>query len=64
MLLRREMAVMSLEGFTTHPEKGIDELRKCIGTSIALMVATSNRFYSASSFKNPSEYWGSLIPTD
>ena len=64
MLLRREVAVMSLEGFTTHPEKGVDELRKCIGSSIAFMAATSDRFYLASSFKNSSQYWGSLIPTD
>ena len=55
---------MSLEGFTTHPEKGVDELQKCIGASMAFMHATSGRFYSASSFENPSEYWGSLIPTD
>jgi len=64
MLLRREVAVMSLEGFTTHPEKGVDELRKCIGTSIAFMTATSDRFYLASSFENPSGYWGNLIPAD
>lgn len=56
--------MMSFEGYITHPDKGVNEMRKCIGETIAFMTATSNRFYSASSFENPSSYWGNLIPAD
>ena len=64
MLLRREVAMMSFDGYITHPEKGVDEMRKCIGATITFMTDTSDRFYSVSSFESPSRYWGNLIPTD
>jgi len=62
--LRREVAMMSFEGYITHPEKGVDEMRQCIGETIAFMNATSDRFYSASSFGSPSKYWDNLIPSN
>ena len=64
ILLRREIAMMARDSYTPHPEKSIDELRQCIGATIDFMTATSTRFYSASSFENPSRNWGDLIPTD
>ena len=63
-LLRREVAMMSFESYITHPDKGVNEMRKCIGETIAFMTDTSNRFYSASSFENPSRHWGKMIPAD
>lgn len=63
-LLRREIAMMAYEGYIPHPEKSVDEMRKCIGNTIDFMTATTDRFYSASSFENPSRNWGELIPTD
>lgn len=56
--------MMSFDGYIPHPEKGIDEMRKCVGETIVFMAATSDHFYSASSFENPSGYWGNLIPAD
>jgi len=56
--------MMSTIGYPVHPDKGVDEIRKCVGETIAFLTTTSDRFYSASSFKSPSEYWGNLIPAD
>jgi hypothetical protein len=56
MLLRK--------GYTSHPDKSLDEMRKCVGATIAFMAATSAKFYSVSSFENPSRYWVDLIPAD
>lgn len=56
--------MMAYEGYLPHPEKSVDEMRNCIGATIAFMIATSDRFYSASSFENPSRNWGELIPTE
>lgn len=55
---------MAYEGYIPHPEKSTSEMRECIGATIAFMNATSDRFYSASAFKNPSKNWSDLIPTD
>lgn len=55
---------MAYEGYIPHPEKSTDEMRRCIGTTIAFMTITSDRFYSASSFENPSRNWGDLMPAD
>jgi len=63
-LLHREVAMMSTVDYPPHPDKGVDELRQCVGDTITFLTATSNRFYSTSSFKNPSRYWGNLIPAD
>jgi hypothetical protein len=56
--------MMAYDSYIAHPEKSINEMRKCIGGTIAFMMATSDKFYLASSFENPSRYWGTLIPTD
>ena len=56
--------MMSFEGYITHPEKGVDEMRGCIGETIAFMSSTLDRFHSVSSFENPSRYWDNLIPAD
>jgi len=63
-LLRREVSMMAYEGYIPHPEKGVDEMRNCIGATIAFMNATLDRFHSASSFENPSRNWGDLMPMD
>jgi len=63
-LLHQEVAMMSAVNYPGHPDKGVDEMRQCVGETIAFLTATSNRFYSASSFKSPSRYWGNLIPVD
>lgn len=55
--------MMSHESYVPHPEKSVDEMRKCIGATITFMTVTSDRFYSASSFRNPSSYWGYLMLT-
>lgn len=55
---------MSTVGYPGHPDKGVDEVRNCIGETITFLTATSNRFYSVLSSKNPSGYWGNLIPAD
>jgi hypothetical protein len=56
--------MMAYGGYVPHPEKTIDEMRKCIGATITFMTTTSESFYLASSFENPSRNWGDLIPTD
>ncbi|KAF9792681.1 hypothetical protein BJ322DRAFT_1152374 [Thelephora terrestris] len=64
IVLRQEIGMMAFEGYIPHPEKSVDEMRKCIGATIDFMTATSNKFYSASSLKNPSESWSDLMGTD
>ena len=56
--------MMEQEGHTPHPEKSVDEMRICIGATIEFMTTTLERFYSASSFENPSGNWGDLIPAE
>ena len=63
-LLHREVAMMSTVDYPVHPDKGVDELRECVGATITFLTATSNQFYSAASLKSPSRYWGNLIPAD
>jgi hypothetical protein len=63
-LLRKEISMMVYEGYISHPEKSVDEMRKCIGATISFMTATSDKFHSVSSFENPSKNWGELIPTE
>ena len=64
IVLRQEIGMMAFEGYIPHPEKSVDEMRKCIGATIDFMTATSNKFYSASSLKIPSESWSDLMGTD